>query len=398
MDGFINLPTGPKREYAIQQRVDRVEGFDMLRGIAAVMVVISHIVAVTYNPQLNETTTSFAKEIGWSFGAIGVDLFLVLSGFVVARAYKRQTDTGLTYFDFLRGRLIRLMPVYLLSYVIAVSVWILLMFHAAPNNGGATLRLGHGELDIYTLAVNLFPLWVNHGQIVLNPPWWTITVEILAALAMPLLIAITVKRGVKGPFILGLILCLASIPLDFWLGFNTRLLVGLAPITLGILMGLFPMPAGKVRSKRLLFYGALILAGAGALRPGFGDYEYTLRLIAMNGAALVLLSFSTFRITSLGTRFLRQLGCASYTLYAIHYPIIIGLIHLAPQQATADQLTLLATMAGLVAIAISFPLSKLIDNKAIKTSRAYTSKKAKILEQKDFSGVEKAVKINPIIS
>lgn len=388
MNGLINLPTGPKREYAIQQKVDRVEGFDMLRGIAAVMVVVSHIVAVTYNPQLGETTTSLLKEIGWSLGAIGVDLFLVLSGFVVARAYRRQTAAGLIYFDFLRGRFIRLMPIYLTSLMLAVVIWAILQGIPRPQNGGETLSLIHERLDFLQLLSNLFPIWVNHGQIILNPPWWTITVEIIAAIIMPLLIAIALKRGPQAPLILGVLIFVATLALDSLLGLGTRFLICLAPIAMGVVMGIVPLPAGKIRPVRLIIAGSLILGGVASLRPAFGDFDYLLRIIAMSGSGLVLFAFSTFKIKGLGTRFLRQLGCASYTLYALHFPIIIMAVHMAPKAASNDHLTLIATLAGLVAIAISFPISKLIDDKAITLSRAYTSKKAKALEQNAYSSVE----------
>ena len=388
MNGMINFPMGPKREYAIQQRVDRVEGFDMLRGIAAVMVVISHIVAISYNPQLDEHTTSFLKHVGWSLGAIGVDLFFVLSGFVVARAYRRQTAAGLVYFDFLRGRFIRLFPVYFLSLFLAVSVWAILQGYARPAAGGATLGLVHERLDFFELLSNLFPIWVNRGQLILNPPWWTITVEILAAMAMPFLISIAVTKGPKAPLLLGLLIFLATAALDFFVGFNSRVLICLAPITMGVVMGINPLPPGRVRVVPLLGVGIAILAGVAALRPAFGAFDYVLRIVAMTGSGLVLFAFANFRVTGLGTRFLRQLGCASYTLYAIHYPLIILAVHLAPKGASTDHLTALAATTGVIAVILSFPLSKLVDDRAVQLSRTYTSQKAKLLEQNANSGVQ----------
>ncbi|MCB1384242.1 MAG: acyltransferase [Notoacmeibacter sp.] len=80
-----------------------------LRAIAAWMVVFFHL------------TASLARATGipavFTLGAIGVDVFFVLSGFLMAMIVDRSHETGLT---FLLRRFIRIAPLY---YVMTVAVF-----------------------------------------------------------------------------------------------------------------------------------------------------------------------------------------------------------------------------------------------------------------------------------
>ena len=73
---------------------------DGIRGIAAALVAMRH---------------AGALFPGWDFpnSGLAVDLFFVISGFVVASAYDRRLADGLTLGAFMRIRLIRLYPLYL---------------------------------------------------------------------------------------------------------------------------------------------------------------------------------------------------------------------------------------------------------------------------------------------
>lgn len=83
---------------------------DGLRGIAAIAVFMHHA-APMWGPVL------------FPAGAyLAVDLFFLLSGFVLAHAYDRRFSSGMSVLGFLRVRLIRLYPIYLLACVLAVIV------------------------------------------------------------------------------------------------------------------------------------------------------------------------------------------------------------------------------------------------------------------------------------
>ncbi len=89
--------------------------FEYLRGLAALLVFFRHFSA---NNSLAGNPTWMWIE---GFGNFGVDLFFVLSGFVIASSISQKThrDVG----RFIKGRIRRLVPIYwLLSSVAIVAI------------------------------------------------------------------------------------------------------------------------------------------------------------------------------------------------------------------------------------------------------------------------------------
>lgn len=78
---------------------------DGLRGIAALSIVVLHC-------------HRYTGDIGKPSAALAVDLFFVLSGFVLAYAYEARLPTGSG--AFLKARLIRLYPLYLVGTLLGV--------------------------------------------------------------------------------------------------------------------------------------------------------------------------------------------------------------------------------------------------------------------------------------
>jgi len=84
---------------------------DGLRGVAAVFVAMRHSV--------------FFHGLGVHGGYMAVDLFFVLSGFVIAHAYERRLEAGLSPWRFIVLRYARLWPVYLIGAVLGlIAAWL----------------------------------------------------------------------------------------------------------------------------------------------------------------------------------------------------------------------------------------------------------------------------------
>jgi peptidoglycan/LPS O-acetylase OafA/YrhL len=73
-------------------------------------------------------------------------------------------------------------------------------------------------------------------------------------------------------------------------------------------------------------------------------------------------------------------GQTSYALYAVHYPIMIAFVMMAPQSSTDIQVMMIAAVSAIFSIIISYPLSSIIDQKAINFSKKYIMAKAKVHE------------------
>ena len=98
---IVDVATSPKKV--------RFLTLDALRGVGAIAVMAGHagIVLGAYMPP---------------FMYLAVDMFFVLSGFVLAHAYDRKFAEGLSVGAFLKARIARLYPIYLSGWCWVWSV------------------------------------------------------------------------------------------------------------------------------------------------------------------------------------------------------------------------------------------------------------------------------------
>ena len=100
----------------------RVFGLDVIRALAIIMVLCSHSTLLLFPNQ--DTTLLTAIRF---FGAIGVDLFFVLSGFLIGGIILKQLKEGKVSFkDFLyfwTRRWFRTLPNYFLILILNILVF-----------------------------------------------------------------------------------------------------------------------------------------------------------------------------------------------------------------------------------------------------------------------------------
>lgn len=294
----------------------RLRHLDGLRGLAALAVVFSHVVALGYLPWDAHARTPAPWEYAlWHLGAPAVDLFFVLSGFVVARAVWRgaQGDLG-----FILRRLARLLPMAWLAVLLGFSARALLAHHQLPGESGAVAEL-RAPLSPGNWLGALSMLWPGFVAGRVNPPLWTLIVEVQAALYMPWL-----ARAVRGSgAVIAALLAGAGVVLHD-LGWQQGLYLGL--FALGAwLATLQPEATPPLRAA----VAAPLLAASLALllsRHLSNDERETWRLLSMFGAAGVIYLTCRFPAARrlLAARPLGRLGQLSYALYAVHFPVLIA--------------------------------------------------------------------------
>lgn len=107
----LHLPTASgERAASPSDGIRDVRSFvtlDGLRGAAALSVALYHLSLAGSQPPLPSAY-------------LAVDLFFLLSGFVIAHAYSRRLATSLSPFAFMKLRLIRLYPVYIFGTAILI--------------------------------------------------------------------------------------------------------------------------------------------------------------------------------------------------------------------------------------------------------------------------------------
>ena len=93
---------------------------DALRGVAAFPVVYLHAQRM-FGPQL------------FPHAHLAVDFFFLLSGFVMAYVYQDRLDQGWTVMGFMRVRILRLYPLYLVGIVGGTVFYLLEGFYGKSN-------------------------------------------------------------------------------------------------------------------------------------------------------------------------------------------------------------------------------------------------------------------------
>lgn len=104
-------------EPAPQHEHNRLEFIQALRGLAALGVVLYHCRGVLFAPTYGDLGE---RLFGW--GAAGVDLFFVVSGFIMVHATARADGSLAGALEFLAKRLARIWPVYMIWMAIDIIV------------------------------------------------------------------------------------------------------------------------------------------------------------------------------------------------------------------------------------------------------------------------------------
>lgn len=136
---------------------------DGLRGVAALLVVTRHVGVLA-------TGVSFPESF------LAVDLFFLLSGFVIAYAYDDRLARPGFVVQFLGIRLIRLYPLYVLGLAVGVLYRSISVLNG--TEGWTAGRLGEAVL-LGVLLVPTTPLTAITGY-ALDRPTWTLLPEIVA--------------------------------------------------------------------------------------------------------------------------------------------------------------------------------------------------------------------------
>jgi len=302
-----SAPAGRPGKHAPRKHVYAT--LDGIRGIAAVLIAMRH-------------SGSFFP--GWDFphSWLAVDLFFVISGFVVASAYDRRLADGLTAGEFMRIRLIRLYPLYLAGLLLGFGAGVLCWL------GGTDARLNAGVL-VACLMFGLVLLpsissW-NDETFPLNPPAWSLFFELaINALYGVAHRFLTPGRLVAVAVVSGAILlemALTGQRLDeghSWGRFDVGFVRVTYSFTLGIL--LFHLPCRPVMSSPWSA-AILLLAAAILMVPSLGAW-YPLLAITLLMPALVLLAARVEPGPKV-RRGWHLLGRISYPLYVLHAPAAI---------------------------------------------------------------------------
>ncbi|MCC9643844.1 acyltransferase [Rhodopirellula sp. JC740] len=321
----------------------RIVELDALRAMAAINLVLfhfTHVYAVKFG-----YTSPLGGE--WPYGAYGVELFFILSGFVNSMSLLRRGKPT----DFVAARLIRIVPLFLM--VIGANLWITTL---APLNGQPVSTAQF--LANLTLMPRVF------GYECIDPVMWTLQVEMMFYFV---LVTLFCKGFLKRYFVGWVSLLAASLVLcptldaakasygdtTIFAAFTAvrhLLVLDFAPLfAIGFLLYMIKTGVGP-KWKNLL--GIVIAAGV------FHSIDHGKHNPAATVLIIGLVTMAAYgKIPVLRLKPFVTVSAISYALYLCHNNLGCALIH-AFDHAGVPPLASLA-----IAIVFSFALALVITNR-----------------------------------
>jgi peptidoglycan/LPS O-acetylase OafA/YrhL len=347
-----------RRRERSSESVDQLASLTPLRGVAALWVVIFHF--CWHIPTIHPERYTRAVYKGY----LAVDVFFVLSGFVITHVYKdgfARRVTAWRYRNFLKARVARLYPLHVAVLLLFVATAIAERAATYALNGSFDPIPLVGERSLSGFFANLVMLqglWAR--QLSWNDPAWSISLEFLAYLLFPLLFPVLWRARRAGKAGIGCLLL--------------AVLVGLAYCT-GDYFNQWNGPYAILRCLTEFLVGSLLYSvyQSGLFAPALASDSALLAVALLLGALLhiaapdlgiialfPLLILTAVRNTGhcarlLNSRPLLWLGDISYSLYLLHWFVLFLVTEVVRRLPETDfaalplgtSLSLMAAMIGL---------------------------------------------------
>lgn len=275
-----------------------------LRGFAAMIVVIFHCF-----PQLQRMGYAGNQHISLSSG---VDIFFVISGFIMLVSARRSPSRGSG--AFLLNRAIRILPIYW----ILTSVFVVIALFAPHLMNSSRFELIH-VIKSYLMIPALHPVIPMYWPILI--PGWTLNYEMFFYVIFALGLAFIPNRGRGLSLFVGAVIAvLALVPLFVSVegvpAFYTNSII--IEFIFGMVAAEFYIAGRRISAP---VGGACMLLGAAALL--LSDYVAypDIRGLAFGIPALLIFVgtvFTPWPSTGKIVRLFRPIGDASYSIYLTH--------------------------------------------------------------------------------
>lgn len=334
-----------------------VPELDGVRGLAILLTFAVHWAAVI-GPGF--WLDDFVRHVA-SFGGWGVDLFFVLSGFLITgillSARERAASLGAYLRRFMWRRAVRIFPLY---YVALFGLFVVVP-RVIHFRDPAITALVHNQGWYWAYAVNWLYGLHPESPSFMTGHFWSLAVEEQFYLVWPLLVWWAGPRRL--PLLAGS-LWAVSVVLRFMLpaSFDQAHLttpVHLDPLMAGALLAWLATTDHWERATRWLRWSLLPLCGIVMLRSSL--LAGALMLAALIAATLTLPLGHPVRTLSRG-RTLRTFGKYSYCLYVVHYPLENVVSRIVPKLGLPHPFgsTLPEAVAfGLLLVGLSFAVALL---------------------------------------
>ena len=350
----------------------RIPQLDGLRGIAILLVISLHYLNDTQHGTFGSLLYRFgsAFRLGW----IGVDLFFVLSGFLIGGILLDARGTENYFRTFYLRRIFRILPIYYL--------WLTLF-------AAATFLLGTSVGTVYPndpSTAKLLPAYYLFLQNYIRVPFasfawlwlavaWSLGVEEQFYLMSPPLIRFLAISRLKSALVATLLFTplFRAVVYVLWSGGGAAMYVWMPcradSLAVGVLAALL-WREGKIQSwyaaHHAHFYMLLVVLALAIpvfIKWLFSPYAFWMGFLGYSWLALFFICLLLQGLLEpqgawshfLSWAFLREMGRLSYCIYLIHF-LILGLCH----SLILHKLPSISSISGAAVTLLAFFLTYLL--------------------------------------
>jgi peptidoglycan/LPS O-acetylase OafA/YrhL len=348
--------------------------FDALTGIrafAAAWVVSFHYILGPFGALGGSHVSKFV-DVGY----LGVDLFFILSGFVICHVHAGEMaqPSARKFVRFMSLRFARLYPVDLFSLLLlAALVWL------GPQWGDADLNPANYTWSHLFLQLALAQGWGFNSEVTWNYPSWSVSAEWFCYLLFPAVALALMRAGARGTWI-AILLLLATIAAIYWTAFGASFNQAVGPWSLIRAAPEFALGCALCRlvhnvDMRNWPWAAIVAAFAGLWIASFWTV-LPIGLFAIPLFVVLILACSMQRnpvSAWFGARPIVAIGAASYSLYLMQAPVQKAVKVLRPYVSMAHPwrdaaiiafyLALLAIVTALVHVYVENPSRRILRRK-----------------------------------
>lgn len=302
----------------------RVAELDGLRGVAILLVVLWHYVGGAI-PTIPGTLPAYLL-LPLSLTYTGVNLFFVLSGFLIGGILLDNRESTRYFRTFYIRRFFRIIPLYYIVLLIVLALFIVRTF----LNPGTSFSLGSLEPFVTYFAFVQNVSMAMHGvpTNVLSHTW-SLAVEEQFYLTLPLAVWLLPRRGLVA---LAIAMIVATPWLRSWTSSSGSVIWNFDALYLGVLLAVVfrtPWAWERLVVRRpigpiLVAAGLVVMALTSVRVLRFGDWLLTIVALCYASALLaVLLQQAPWLNRGLRWGPLRQLGIMCFGVYLIHLPALM---------------------------------------------------------------------------
>lgn len=340
-----------------------------LRGLAALLVVASHLIGVywgmrdvvaqvTFSPPLEAhipPIVAVAFQPYYLLGPLGVSLFFLISGFVISFSISKSCRL-----PFLLARLFRIYPTYVICSFASLSIVALSALYWGQDF----------QMDWNKLISNLLLIhnYAGYGSIDLVN--WSLAIEIKFYLLMALIAPLIVRQRVYPLFVISLVTLalhwfhtplihfFSHEPTNSWLRAFTTEMLYISYMLIGVLF--YYHYSGRLSHLAFALY-LLALSGINSITWAYGMLEHQFPAVTINygyAIAIFLLAY-TLRGYFRPQLLLDQLGNISYPLYIVHSLVGYSLMRILMNlQLSYEQSLVIALTTAMV---LAYTMHRLIE-------------------------------------